>query len=46
MMGDNGLYLLNDKDGEVVVHEARTYVHEKLLLPDLFYDILVGSPLV
>ena len=46
MVGDNGLYRSNDKCGEFVVHEAGAYVHDKMLSPDLFCNILVGSPLV
>ena len=45
MEGDNGVY---DKGGEVVVHEARACMHEKLLLPDLVthFHVLVGNSLV
>ena len=28
-------FILDDKGGEVVVQDARAYVHDKLMLPDL-----------
>ena len=39
MEEDNGL-CVNDKDGKIVVLEAKPYMHNKLLLPDLLSPLL------
>ena len=35
MAGDNVPLSVDDKGAEIMVHEARANVHDKLLLPDL-----------